>query len=143
MGMREIVSAMYHLTHLWAPGGAESFFCWVAAGVLQGCPLSGLLFTWVVAPLLQAMMVLLERPRLAIIRACADDIGAVMPELRSLMILFDLFLKVEKGAGLRLFFAPRRRLALREGGGLRRGGGGGSGEGAVQLVKDRASVQAG
>eukprot|EP00972_Heterocapsa_arctica_P045683 6741317-Heterocapsa_arctica.AAC.1 len=46
------------------------------SGVLQGCPLSGLLFAVSLDPYLRWMKHDIEDAGLGVIRACADDIGA-------------------------------------------------------------------
>ena len=88
-GVREIIDAMYCWVNTWSSGGegALNFFGFVSKGVLQGCPLSGLLFTWVIEPILRAMEQRLEKTRRAKVRGCADDIGAVVFEIGILVEL--------------------------------------------------------
>ena len=78
------------------------FFCWITAGVLQGCPLSGLIFVLIVDPLLRAIAETCDRPKLSMTRACADDIGTVLFNCRVLPLLHDLFYTIELCANLKL-----------------------------------------
>ena len=85
--------------------GTTNFFGFVTRGVLQGCPLSGLLFAWVIQPMLWAIEALIDRPRLAVSRACADDLGAVLADFRTLPLL-ELFETMATVSGLHL--KPRK-----------------------------------
>lgn len=77
-------------------------FCWVTAGVLQGDPLSGLLFILCMHPQLHLFKVHIEDKGGGIARACADDIGAVLAELRWLWKYKPIFDLTEKAAGLKV-----------------------------------------
>ena len=104
---------MYCWVNTWSSSGdgCMSFFCFVTRGVLQGCPLSGLIFTWVIEPILRAMEALLEASGRAKIRGCADDIGAVLFYSRSrIRILWEVFDLIEQGGGLKL--KPRKCVAV-------------------------------
>jgi hypothetical protein len=68
-----------------------TFMYWVISGVLQGCPLSGLVFVAVIDPLLWRCTALLEDKDLGVVRACADDIAAVVGNIRDLKIIADSF----------------------------------------------------
>ena len=53
-GFINVVRAMYSLvTTFFRTDGRLSFLCWVLAGVLQGCPLSGMLFAIIMDPFLE------------------------------------------------------------------------------------------
>jgi hypothetical protein len=60
----------------------------ILSGILQGCPLSGTLFVFVIDPLLWMFRCHLNK---AIIRACADDVGAALKRLADLALLHKLF----------------------------------------------------
>ena len=58
----ELLAGIYFLNvALISEEGAAVFFCWIRAGVLQGCPLSGLIFVLVMDPFLSAIQVLIDR----------------------------------------------------------------------------------
>ena len=102
-GLRAFFEGVYHLNScvLPAPSGLE-FMCWVTAGVLQGCPLSGLIFVLVIDPLLRAIQATIDKQKLGMTRACADDVGCALRSAASLCHLHDLFKIIERVANLRL-----------------------------------------
>jgi hypothetical protein len=69
-------------------GGILVFMFPILSGILQGCPLSGTLFVFVIDPLLWMFRCHLNK---AIIRACADDVGAALRRLSDLATLHKLF----------------------------------------------------
>ena len=100
-GFRNLISCIYYLNaSMTSSTLGLSFFCWIMSGVLQGCPLSGLLFVLILDPFLRAIEGQLESPGLALTRACADDIGAVVYEISTLKIFHALFTILAKIAGL-------------------------------------------
>ena len=54
------------------------FLVWFTSGVIQGCPMSGLLFVAAVDPMLTEMHKQLDAKNKAVTRACADDIAAAL-----------------------------------------------------------------
>ena len=74
----------------------------VLSGVLQGCPLSGSLFVVAIDPLLHMFKLQLESPSLAKVRACADDIGMALSQLRHLPIAQKVFASFKCVSGLNL-----------------------------------------
>jgi hypothetical protein len=72
------------------------------SGVLQGCPLSGLIFVLVMDPLLAAMEGLIDKTGLATTRACADDIGSAIRDIRALKIFANLFKIMARISNLKL-----------------------------------------
>jgi hypothetical protein len=69
-------------------GGVLMHMFSILSGVLQGCPLSGSLFVLVVDRLLWMFRVQVSS---AVIRACADDIGAALRRLEDLATLSKIF----------------------------------------------------
>ena len=70
------------------------------SGVLQGCPLSGTLFAIALGPFLDKLDRILGRGAHEIVRACADDIGAVVNFSRSLVQTAPVFDSARAAAGL-------------------------------------------
>jgi hypothetical protein len=102
-GFVNVLRSLYKLNAAMVAGsGGISFFCWVMSGVLQGCPLSGLIFVLVMDPLLSAMEGLIDKVGLATTRACADDVGAAVVHIRALKIYANLFSIMERVSNLRL-----------------------------------------
>ena len=65
--------------------------------ILQGCPLSGTLFSFVIDPL---PCMFRRHMNSAIVRACADDRGAAVKRLRDLLILHDMSALFETASGI-------------------------------------------
>jgi len=80
-------------------GGLLMHMFSILSGVLQGCPLSGTLFVLVVDPLLWLFRVHINS---AVIRACADDIGAALRRMDDLVILARIFEDFRKASRLTL-----------------------------------------
>ena len=55
------------------------------------CSLSGNLFVITIDPLLLTFDWFIQENSLGVVRACADDVGAVLAELKNLGDLFDFF----------------------------------------------------
>ena len=72
----------------------------VAAGLAQGCPLSGTLFVWLFDPFIRAAAVRLERADEGEIRASADDVGGSLKTLSGLSIMHSVFVSAEGLANL-------------------------------------------
>jgi len=102
-GFIAIVEANYSLVFMFiALGGQLHMLLLVAAGVLQGCPLSGTLFAVCVDPFLRQIDMEIVAPKHAEVRACADDIGASLTSIGILKILFPVFRLAQAIAGLTL-----------------------------------------
>jgi hypothetical protein len=77
---------------------------------IQGCNLSGMIFAMVVDPFLNKFVAEAEDTRLAVVRACADDIGAALRDIRTLAILKPTFDNAKRYAGLAL--KPRKCILV-------------------------------
>ena len=82
--------------------GVIKFLFLISCGVLQGCPLSGSLFVICIDPLLTLFKRFVMVPGKGEVRACADDIGIILRELKHLKIVFRLFDLFGKASGLKL-----------------------------------------
>ena len=91
-GVRNLVRSVYQSSkaHVWVGADYVELFD-IRTGVLQGCPLSGLLLAVCMDPLLRAFESLVGRANLGHIKACADDDAAVLYSLRSLPVLHGIF----------------------------------------------------
>ncbi len=81
----------------------------IFCGVLQGCPLSGVIFAWRVDPFLAAMNFKADSKHVAITRVCADDVGAPLRRIEALLACFEVFEVARKVSG---FTFNRRTCAL-------------------------------
>ena len=76
-----------------------TFLFWCAVGVLQGCPGSAFLFNIALDPCLAMFKELLEnvpsKPSRGIVRACADDLGVALRQLRMLTPFFHLLTQLK------------------------------------------------
>ena len=96
-----VVGAIYFMNMAFSNlAGPPSLLCFVNSGVLQGCPLSGSLFAISVEPVLPMISTLLITFPGSIVRAFADDIGAVLASARLLQPLHGLFRSVALATGL-------------------------------------------
>ena len=84
------------------------------SGVIQGCPLSALIFILCMDPFLKEIDRLLA-PVAGLARACADDIGICAKELSHLIPLAPVLLAAETVANLKLH--PTKSLLIPFGGG--------------------------
>jgi hypothetical protein len=73
-----------------------------ASGVLQGCPLSGLLFVWCMDLFIRMMMKRVESQGRGVLKICADDVGAALKTIWSLVVLAEIFVVDEAVFGLAL-----------------------------------------
>ena len=102
-GFCNLVGGIYHLCRSSVRvGNVVSHLCHIDSGVLQGCPLSGSLFVIASDPFLNMMTATIEAKNRGIIRACADDIGAVLRKLSHLCFLAPIFSCAQRVAGLTL-----------------------------------------
>ena len=72
------------------------------SGVLQGCPGSAFLFNNSLDPFLTLFDRNLRNLNKGIIRACADDICSILKSLQGLKALYEVFMRCEALAGLKL-----------------------------------------
>ena len=83
-------------------GPNELFLWWVLSGVLQGCPMSGFSFAVALDPFLRWLELVTAPWPLVCIRACADDLGGVFPNIIALLHVIPVFEAAQKTAGLTL-----------------------------------------
>ena len=79
-----------------------NFMLWYLSGVLQGCPGSAFVFNVSLDPFLCAFSEVLGERTRGILWACADDIGVALRDFRYLALLWPIFERAEKLAGLTL-----------------------------------------
>ena len=70
--------------------------------MLQGCPLSGIVFVLVLDPFLRAMGELLDMSGVSLTRACADDVGAAVSNIVAPKRYHSIFKILEKVAALKV-----------------------------------------
>eukprot|EP00959_Pyramimonas_sp_CCMP1952_P309946 6486021-Pyramimonas_sp.AAC.1 len=84
----------------------------ITSGIIQGCPASGTLFALGADPFLKMFRQKLETPNLGLVRACADDIGAILFRLRDTGILREIFGAAQTLAHLALKTAKCKLVPL-------------------------------
>jgi hypothetical protein len=106
-GFVKVIAAMYRCVSTYTVvEGCSHFMFWVLSGVLQGCPLSGMLFAIALNPFLNKFDKELDSPGVACVRACADDIGVAIRGIATLALLKPTFDSAKAFAGLTL--KPRK-----------------------------------
>ena len=83
-------------------GGELGVMYVVLSGVLQGCPSSRILFALIMEPFLNMFLVQIVTPGCGHIRACADDVGAVTRDFKSITVPVQVFDCANVVAGLQL-----------------------------------------
>ncbi|CAK0859288.1 unnamed protein product [Prorocentrum cordatum] len=75
-----MVDAIYMFPLAWTIlSGTMQVSCWLASGILQGCPWSGALLAAGVDPYHQDLFHRTRHFKQRVIAVCADDVGAVLP----------------------------------------------------------------
>ena len=87
-GIRAVVEAVYCCAAAYFGNEADKLLMFILSGVLQGCALSGSLFVIAIDPFLRYASQLLAGHEHNTLRACADDIGAVLAHFTGLRQLF-------------------------------------------------------
>ena len=81
-GAQNLISAMYFMNLTYLNMESVTVFLFVfLSGVLQGCPLSGMLFDVALDPFLRWFDAVVRPDIDGVIRACADDIGGAIKAL--------------------------------------------------------------
>jgi hypothetical protein len=80
--------------------GQVHFLFLILSGVLQGCPLSGMIFAIAIDPFLRYIDASIDLKGLGMTRACADDIAVALASLAGLADLLPCFTSTENLAGL-------------------------------------------
>ena len=102
-GFINIIEGMYaHNAAFTVCEGVSELAFWILSGVLQGCPLSGMLFALVMDPFLRCMKTTIQDKGLAQVRACADDVGAALKSVHVLKLFEPIFETAAVTANLRL-----------------------------------------
>ncbi|CAK0888508.1 unnamed protein product, partial [Prorocentrum cordatum] len=83
-------------------GGVTSFMYHITAGIVQGCPASGLLFSLALDPFLQDFRSVVDGTGRGHTRACADDIGMALKCISALSEISAVFRKAQRLAHLKL-----------------------------------------
>ena len=100
-GFINIIKGMYaHNAAFTVCEGVNKLAFWILSGVLQGCPLSGMLFALVMDPFLRCMKTSMQDRNLGQIRACADDVGAALKNIYVLKLLEPIFQTAAETANL-------------------------------------------
>lgn len=97
------VAGLYANASVWVGlSGEQEMLFWVRSGIVQGCPLSGLLFGITVDPVLRMLEAALRAVGPSALWACADDVGAVCYSKTHLLAMRHPFKVAEGAARLRL-----------------------------------------
>ena len=102
-GFQNVICGMYTLVHALGIGSSGLVFLfWILSGVLQGCPLSGLVFVAAIDPILWRIHDTVDARGIGTTRACADGIGAAMRGIAGLLLYRHTFALGKAAAGLAL-----------------------------------------
>ena len=103
LGLVELIRGIYFMNMAYLQvKGTFIYLYMIVTGVLQGCPLSGMIFDIGLDPFLRWMEKDIERTGLGTIRACADDIGGSLSCISALSALAPVFECAQRVAGLTL-----------------------------------------
>ncbi len=83
-------------------GEADRFSQWTLTGVLQGCPLSGLIFARAIDQFSRCAESRVDSLACGVARACADDVGAVAQSIYFLKEYLDVLQAARRASGLML-----------------------------------------
>ena len=78
------------------------FLFFILSGIIQGCPLAGTCFAICMDTFLEKFGNTIDNLGRGIVRACADDIGAALRSLQSIIPLAKIFNEAQQHAGLTL-----------------------------------------
>ena len=103
-GFADLISGFFNNVSAVAssPDGVFQLRFSIASGVIQGCALSGLLFSLAIDPFLRYIKRVIVNPGLGYAHACADDIAVCLSHIRHLSAVHAMFAKAERFATLRL-----------------------------------------
>eukprot|EP00973_Karenia_brevis_P084365 11708828-Karenia_brevis.AAC.1 len=102
-GLQSFITCLFLEVLAFSPASGQNAFLFVVqSGVIQGDPLAGLLFALVLDPCLHLFHQVFELPGHGHIRACADDLGAVLKGLQGLGPLHEAFVLIRRATGLAL-----------------------------------------
>ena len=91
-GIYELICSLYSFNHAFAIADGEAKFLYnVTGGVLQGSPLSGLPFAIAIDPVLRNFDDVVVKKGLGTVLACADDIGAALHHIDTLIDIKGIF----------------------------------------------------
>lgn len=72
-GFIHVLKGIYFMNAAYGTNeGGFTFMFWILSGVLQGCPLSGLIFVLALDPILRSIQALVDQEGLAVTRACVE-----------------------------------------------------------------------
>ena len=102
-GLRAAVFAQYDRAAAVNGGPVGSdFLLWLAAGVIQGCPMSGWLFVLAMDVLIRAIIRTIGGNRRGVLRACADDLGLVIRSLTTMIDIQEPFADAEHATKMKV-----------------------------------------
>ena len=104
VGCLGVAKGLYFIAYcLWQSGEAFVFLYWILSGVLQGCPLSGMLFTTTIDPIAISFSKS-DKKNESVTGLCAGDVGSALPLPGALLPILRAFKVFEPISGL----APSR-----------------------------------
>eukprot|EP00973_Karenia_brevis_P059427 8272755-Karenia_brevis.AAC.1 len=106
IGLKSFILGLYrNVVAFYNVGAGYQFLFTIRCGVIQGDPLSGLLFAMCSDSMAHMFDAEVVQPGFGIMKMCADDVGAVVKSCLALLPLEKCYSVIEAACGLKLRYS--------------------------------------